>query len=708
MLKVELLKNIAPKVEQSRKNGEVVDRASSDLSFKGVLKEMKENKSKPDKSIDKKDSVEDSKMDKKDMVKEKGSSPHKLKDKKYKENNEMKSKHNGKKIKELTKAKENQAGEVILAALAIDKKVLSGEKNNPAKDNSEIEVVKKKKNIGEVSDKKHSKLRVVFVEPKDVKKGEHSEDKRDVSPHKLINESGGVEKKKARVFKKKEAEAIEKNIKTEELKKGGKNKSGSKTKGIGERIEKLGEHVKEVNNRTKKKVELVSIENNKSYKDKNGERQVEDIAKRDLKITKHQNFKNATQLNSNKGKEKPILHEGKDSVSKPDVKVNQDGSSSSNHKIESELEEIAKNQNFTNSNQLNSNKGKEKLSIKALKDGAYHLERDGKKELDNDKKGSSHLDSKAAKNNVDNTVPNNKNNQDSTIQNGEDKFLQLSKVNISNGENKELKPVKSVHRLDKGSLKPDGVGNVALDSEEHKNYKNLRKVKVDIVENEGSGKKHNVGIKALDYKFNQEDKKLSDGDVIKNIKKAKDSRLDKKGDGIEANESAQSSALNRQNVKINTVSQANNLNPPLDKVIEHIDKLLNLRPPLTKSILVKMEPPYIGVIHLKVSIDSQKNLSATLAVHDKDTYKAVITHLNSLKDYLQSNGFRVQNIDVHNSFNENFLNQFSSGSGGFQQNSYTPQNSGQPTFEFFKGDSQVDIKNELRSTKVIDGVDLIV
>ena len=268
-----------------------------------------------------------------------------------------------------------------------------------------------------------------------------------------------------------------------------------------------------------------------------------------------------------------------------------------------------------------------------------------------------------------------------------------------------MKPVKSAHRLDKGNLKPDGVGNVALEDEGHKDYGNLRREKVIKRESEDGEKKHNVKIKPFDYKFSEEDRKLSDEDIIK---RAEDSRLDKKGDGIEANESAQSSALNRQSVKINTVSQANNLNPPLDKVIEHIDKLLNLRPPLTKSILVKMEPPYIGVIHLKVSIDSQKNLSATLAVHDKDTYKAVITHLNSLKDYLQSNGFRVQNIDVHNSFNESFLNQFSSGSGGFQQNSYTPQNSGQPTFEFFKGDSQVDIKNELRSTKVIDGVDLMV
>ena len=343
-----------------------------------------------------------------------------------------------------------------------------------------------------------------------------------------------------------------------------------------------------------------------------------------------------------------------------------------------------------------------------MKDGAYHLERDGKKELDNDKKGSAHLNLKTDKSNVNNAVLSNKNNQDSTIQNREDKFSQTSKVNIANGKNIELKPVKSARRSESGNLKLDNVGNIYLEDEGHKDYGNLRREKVNIVENEGSGKKHNVGIKALDYKFNQEDKKLSDGDVIKNIKKAKDSRLDKKGDGIEANESVQSSALNRQSVKIDTVSQTNNLNPPLDKVIEHIDKLLNLRPPLTKSILVKMEPPYIGVIHLKVSIDSQKNLSATLAVHDKDTYKAVITHLNSLKDYLQSNGFRVQNIDVHNSFNENFLNQFSSGSGGFQQNSYTPQNSGQPTFEFFKGDSQVDIKNELRSTKVIDGVDLIV
>ncbi|AEA33308.1 flagellar hook-length control protein FliK [Hippea maritima] len=113
---------------------------------------------------------------------------------------------------------------------------------------------------------------------------------------------------------------------------------------------------------------------------------------------------------------------------------------------------------------------------------------------------------------------------------------------------------------------------------------------------------------------------------------------------------------------------------PMDKVIEHIDKLIKMKPPFTRSLSITLNPPQLGKIELKVALDKAKSITATISVHNKDIYKTITTHIDNLKEYLTSQGLKINNIDVHNSFNENLNNQFSNSSGGFgQQNQHNAQ-----------------------------------
>ncbi len=167
----------------------------------------------------------------------------------------------------------------------------------------------------------------------------------------------------------------------------------------------------------------------------------------------------------------------------------------------------------------------------------------------------------------------------------------------------------------------------------------------------------------------------------------------------------QTSNIN-QNQQIQT-NQAN-LHPPLDKVIKEIDKISNLKPPVTKSIILKLNPPHLGNLRLRVSLDAQKNLTVSIAVHDKNTYKTIVNHIDSLKEYLVTNGIKVQHIDVHNSFNENFMNQFSNGSGNFQQQGQANGNQTNPGFNYnnFNGETVRKESQIMTQSRDISGIDI--
>ena len=150
---------------------------------------------------------------------------------------------------------------------------------------------------------------------------------------------------------------------------------------------------------------------------------------------------------------------------------------------------------------------------------------------------------------------------------------------------------------------------------------------------------------------------------------------------------------------------------PMDKVIEGIDKMKNMQPPFNNTITIKLKPPHIGILELKVKMDRDKNISAVISSQDKNAVKIITAHLEGLKTYLSSQGIRVAHIDVHNGFHEQ------SGFGNAQnQNSYSggaQQQAGSNSFgEFreFKGNAHAfDSKNStVLDKKVLNGLDIIV
>ncbi len=91
---------------------------------------------------------------------------------------------------------------------------------------------------------------------------------------------------------------------------------------------------------------------------------------------------------------------------------------------------------------------------------------------------------------------------------------------------------------------------------------------------------------------------------------------------------------------------------PMDKVIENINKMMDMKPPFNNTVTIKLSPPHIGVIHLTVKMDRDKNISALITAQDKDIVKLINSHTDGLKTYLNSQGIKVVNIDVHNGFHE--------------------------------------------------------
>ncbi len=109
---------------------------------------------------------------------------------------------------------------------------------------------------------------------------------------------------------------------------------------------------------------------------------------------------------------------------------------------------------------------------------------------------------------------------------------------------------------------------------------------------------------------------------------------------------------------------------PMDKVIEHIDNMLNIKPPFNNTITIKLNPPHIGVLEIRVKMDKDKNISTIITADDKNVIKIVNSHIEGLKTYLNSQGIKVTHIDVHNGFHEqtNFGNNQNQGMyGGNQQ-----------------------------------------
>ncbi len=91
---------------------------------------------------------------------------------------------------------------------------------------------------------------------------------------------------------------------------------------------------------------------------------------------------------------------------------------------------------------------------------------------------------------------------------------------------------------------------------------------------------------------------------------------------------------------------------PMDKIIENIDKMMKMKPPFNNTVTIKLEPPHIGVLELRMKMDKDRNISAFITAQDKDVVRLINTHTDGLKTYLNSQGIKVAHIDVHNGFNE--------------------------------------------------------
>ena len=145
-----------------------------------------------------------------------------------------------------------------------------------------------------------------------------------------------------------------------------------------------------------------------------------------------------------------------------------------------------------------------------------------------------------------------------------------------------------------------------------------------------------------------------------------------------------------QNSKIDKVDKIY----PLDKIIENIDKIKNLKPPFNNTVIIKLNPPRLGAIMLKVKIDKDKNISALIDAQDKDIFKTINAHADKLKNYLVSQGIKIESINVQNNFNEH------QGFGNSQnQNGYSGNPQHSQTGKFYTPAENINKNGNMFSNK---------
>jgi len=118
---------------------------------------------------------------------------------------------------------------------------------------------------------------------------------------------------------------------------------------------------------------------------------------------------------------------------------------------------------------------------------------------------------------------------------------------------------------------------------------------------------------------------------------------------------------------------------PVNQIIEKIIELQNLKPPVIKSITIQVNPPSLGQIDVKVSIDAAKSLTATIHVENQEIFNLVNNNLDSLKANISQQGLNVSQINVVSSSNL--------GQQNFTQNQ-NQQNQNQSLFQFSQNFNQ--------------------
>ncbi|MGE4546851.1 MAG: flagellar hook-length control protein FliK [Desulfurella sp.] len=144
----------------------------------------------------------------------------------------------------------------------------------------------------------------------------------------------------------------------------------------------------------------------------------------------------------------------------------------------------------------------------------------------------------------------------------------------------------------------------------------------------------------------------------------------------------QNTIAQTDNISFQKIPDAQNANAPkqpypVNQIIEKIIELQNLKPPVIKSITIQVNPPSLGQIDVKVSIDASKSLTATIHVENQEIFNIVNNNLDSLKANISQQGLNVSQINVISSSNL--------GQQNFTQNQNQPN---QSLFQFSQNFNQ--------------------
>ena len=134
---------------------------------------------------------------------------------------------------------------------------------------------------------------------------------------------------------------------------------------------------------------------------------------------------------------------------------------------------------------------------------------------------------------------------------------------------------------------------------------------------------------------------------------------------------------------------------PVNQIIEKIIELQNLKPPVIKSITIQVNPPSLGQIDVKVSIDTAKSLTATIHVENQEIFNLVNNNLDSLKANISQQGLNVSQINVVSSSNlgqQNFTQNQNQSLFQFSQN-FNQSSSGQGQNSFNQAFNQQKQQN---------------
>lgn len=106
-----------------------------------------------------------------------------------------------------------------------------------------------------------------------------------------------------------------------------------------------------------------------------------------------------------------------------------------------------------------------------------------------------------------------------------------------------------------------------------------------------------------------------------------------------------------ENISFQKISDTQSTNTPkqpypVNQIIDKIIELQNLKPPVVKSITIQVNPPSLGQIDVKVSINSAKFLTATIHVENQEIFNLINNNLDSLKANISQQGINVSQISL--------------------------------------------------------------